>query len=70
MTSPEDVKGFNLKNHQELKNFAKLSQKLHSFFSRGSISPPPPLGDKGLNLVHFTFFTIEIDIRPIFGVFG
>ena len=42
MTSPEDVKGFNLKNNQELKNFATLSQKLHSFFSRG---------DKGLKSI-------------------
>ena len=34
MTSPEDVKGFNLKNHQELKKFAKLTQKLRHIFLR------------------------------------
>ena len=34
MTSPGDAKGFNLKNHQELKKFAKLTQKIHHIFSR------------------------------------
>ena len=41
MTSPGDVKGFNLKNHQELKNFVKLTQKLHHIFSRGGEITPP-----------------------------
>ena len=35
MTSAEDVKGFNLKNHQDLKNFAKHPQTLHPIFSWG-----------------------------------
>ena len=41
MTLLGDVKGFNLKYHQELKNFAKVTRKLHHIFLRGGeISPP------------------------------
>ena len=40
MNSPEYVKGSNLKNHEELKYFAKTTQILYHIFSR----------DKGLKL--------------------
>ena len=32
MTSPEDVKGFNLKNHQKFKKMAKIIQILQWIF--------------------------------------
>jgi len=31
LTSPESVRGFNLKNHEELKKYSQLIEKWHRF---------------------------------------
>ena len=50
MTPPRCCKGFTLKNHEELKNFAKLKKNYITFSQRGGgkISPNPNSGEKGL----------------------
>ena len=46
MTLPASVRGFNLKNHEELKKKFQLIEKWHRFSLGGGEKSPPPGTDR------------------------
>ena len=52
LTSPVNIKGFNLKSHQQLKKKIPSTKKWHQIYSRGGEKTPPPGTDR---VKEFTF---------------
>ena len=57
LTSPVNVKGFNLKSHQQLKKKIPSTKKWHQIYSRGGEKTPPPGTDRVKT--HFSWLLLE-----------